>query len=564
MSRHVMLAALACVLVTTVPARCQDADHRARILELVRESQELADAGQRDAAMERLLQALQLDPDDPSVHANLGYLYELGGDTLAALGSYGRLLELRPEDEYGRARIVHLFFGGQFPRRLKLSLLQFSPVSFVTDECRVRLGAGMEPLSLRLAYTRGVLYPEEMADLGPPIEKEIPSATQQGVVGTARFNRVSYGFTAAPQSDELRMTAMVYFPSPLLSEHQADYSTLAERLTHILLRAHGYSRAAWGLPPAPDERIPRMWLTESGPTGAEQYEDDVFIYDVARDRTPIEWLREVTHEWGHFALPRMGRFTAPEPYASGVLGEALLLQMIADEAGLVAGAAWPSERAQAAVNGLWGGGPVALADFLAQTRRDTLDLWLARGPNSELAAGLGEESFHYLVGAMLWVQAAHGHELLRSTLLKAPGESPADFYYGYRQAIREAAGKGEVTLLAGGLDLGRSQLATPPVEGALRREEVRLAAGDQAQFPVYLLDGPASVRITPGLREVRLNVYVDGIGPLPLEGGEALSLGQREAGWHTLTLQAPEGCTPLTLNALVIKTGETNIPAPGL
>ena len=33
------------------------------------------------------------------------------------------------------------------------------------------------------------------------------------------------------------MNAMVYFPSPLLSEHQADYSGLAERLTHILARA---------------------------------------------------------------------------------------------------------------------------------------------------------------------------------------------------------------------------------------------------------------------------------------------------------------------------------------
>lgn len=563
MTRHITVAALACMLAITV-VQAQEADLRTRVLRLVNESQELADAGNRDAAMERLLQALQLDPANPTVHAHLGYLYELRGDTMAALSSYGRLLELRPEDEYGRSRIVHLFFGGQFPRRLKLSLLQFSPVSFVTDECRVRLAAGLDPLSLRLAYTRGVLYPEEMADQGPPIEKEIPSATQQGVVGTARFNRVSYGFTASPDGDELRMNAMVYFPSPLLSEHQADYSALAERLTHILLRVHGYSRAAWGLPPAPDERIPRMWLTESGPTGAEQYEDDVFIYDVARDRQPIEWLREVAHEWGHFALPRMGRFTEPEPYASGVLGEALLLQMIADEAGLVTGAAWPAERAQAAVNGLWGGGPVALADFLAQTRTDTLDLWLARGPNSELAAGLGEESFRYLVGALLWIEAAHGHELLRSTLLKAPGESPADFYYGYRQAIREAAGKGEVTLLAGGLDLGRSHLATPPIEGALRREEVQLAAGDQAQFPVYLLDGPASVRITPGLREVRLNVYVDGIGPLPLEGGEALSLGQREAGWHTLALQAPEGCAPVALGALVIKTGETDIPAPGL
>lgn len=563
MNRHVSLVVLFCALIPVV-ARCQQTDPRARVLELVRESQQLADAGNRDAAMERLLQALQLDPDNPNVHAHMGYLHELAGDTLAALASYGRLLELRPQDEYGRSRIIHLFFGEQFPRRLKLSLLQFSPVSFVTDECRVRMAAGLDPLRLRLAYTRGVLYPEDMGDQGPPVEKEIPSATQQGVVGTARFNRVTYGFTAAPESDELRMTAMVYFPSPLLSEHQADYSALAERLTHILLRVHGYSRVAYGLPPVPDERIPRMWLTESGPTGAEQYGDDIFIYDVARDRQPIEWLREVAHEWGHFALPRMGRFADPEPYASGVLGEALFLQLLADEAGLVTGEPWPSERAQTAVNGLWGGGPVALADFLTQVRHDTLDLWLARGPNSELAAGLGEESFRYLVGALLWVEAAHGHEMLRATLLKAPGESPADFYYGYRQAIREAANRGEVTLLAGGLDLGRSHLTTPPVEGALRREQVRLAPGDDVQFPVYLLEGPAAVRVAPGLRETRLNVYVDGLGPLPLEGGEPVSLGRREGGWHTLALQVPEDGAPVGLDALLIRTGEPEIPAPGL
>ena len=260
----------------------------------------------------------------------------------------------------------------------------------------------------------------------------------------------------------------------------------------------------------------RLWLTESGPTGAEQYEDDIFIYDVARDRQPIEWLREVTHEWGHFALPRMGRFTEPEPYANGVLGEALLLQMVADEAGLVTGAAWPAERAQAAVNGLWGGGPVALADFLTQTRRDTLDLWLARGPNSELAAGLGEESFRYLVGALLWIEAAHGHELLRSTLLKAPGESPADFY-GYRQAIRGRRLKGGDGARG---RFGPWGAAADHAAGGAAAREVRLAAATSAFGPIC-----STVRRRCGSRRacaVRLNVYLDGIGPLPLEGGEAL------------------------------------------
>ncbi len=562
MIRHWWLI-VAALLVPVPAALCREDDPRARVVELVRESQELADAGDRDGAMDRLLQALEIDPDYPSIHSHLGYLYELEGEPLKALASYGRLLELRPEDEYGRSRVTHLFFGGPFPRRLRMSLLKFSPASFVTDECRVQLGSGMAELTRRIAYTTGVVFPEEMEDNGGPIVKEIPSAGGQGVVGRARFNRACYGYTAVPEGEDLHLTVMVHYPSRLLSERGLDYSRLAERIAHILLRVHCYSRACYGLPQTVEDRIARAWMCESGPTGAEQYQDDIFVYDVARDRTPVEWLREIAHEWGHYCLPPMGRFSEPEPYAGGVLGEVLFLQLLAEEAGLVAGEPWPSERARAAIDGLWGNGEVALAEYLARMRRRTLDLWLAEGPNSPLAAELEEQAFMYLVGAMLWVEAAHGHEMLRSTLLTAPGESPADFYYGYREAIREAAARGQIELLAGALDLADSELSQPPVEGALRREDVRLQAGDRAQYPVYLLDGPASVRVTPGLRQTRLNLYVDGIGPLKLEGGAAAVLGQRDQGWHTLTLEAPEGCEPVSLRSLVIETGQA-IPAPGL
>ncbi len=562
MRRTVLVAALTVLVAAT--GWSQDASARARAAELVRESQQLADAGDREGAMQRLLQALELDPDNPTIHAHMGYLYELEGDRLKALASYGRLLELRPDDEYGRSRITHIFFGAEFPRRLKLSLLQYSPVSFVTDECRVELTEGIGELARRIAWTRGVVYPETMAEHSSPVEVEIPSAGGQGVVGTAHFNRVCHGFVAAPQGEDLYLTAMVHYPSPLLSVHENDYSVLAERLTHILLRMYCYSRACYGLPQQAEEHIVRVWMCETGPTGAEQYGDDIFVYDVARDRRPVEWLREIAHEWGHYALPRMGRFAEPEPYASGVLGEVLFLQLLAAESGLVVGEPWPSERAQAAVGGLWGNGKVELAEYLTQMRHDTLDLWLERGPNSELAAGLGEDAFNYLIGAMLWIEAAHGHEMLRATLLKAPGESPADFYYGYRQALREAAAAGEVTLFAGALDLGRSKLAEPPVEGALRRENVHLAPGDRARFPIYLLDGPAALRVTPGLRQTRLNLYVDGIGPLPVKGGEPVNLGRREQGWHTVILEVPEDGEAVALQSLVIRTGESDVPRPGL
>ncbi len=564
MSAWRLTVPLAAVLMVAL-AFADDAADRAKVTELIAQSQQLVDEGDRVGAMDRLLQALQLAPDQPSVHSHMGYLYELEGQPLKALASYGRLLELRPDDEYGRARITHLFYGGEFPRRLRLSLLQYIPVSFVTDQCRLRVGDGMDELERRIAHTTGVIFPEAMEDGTGPISVDIPSAGGQGVVGQARFNRVCYGYVAVPAGEELRMTAMVYYPSELLSESGTDYAGLAERIAHILLRVHCYSRGAYGLPPqVADRQVVKVWLCESGPTGAEQYGDSMFVYDIERNRLPEEWLREIAHEWGHYALPRMGRFTEPEPYASGVLGEALFLQLLADEAGLVVGDPWPSLGARTAIEGLWGDGEVALAGLLGDTRERTMDLWLREGPNSQLAAGLGSDAFDYLVGMLLWVEAAHGHDMLRSTLLKAPGESPADYYYGYRQAIKEAAANGEITIHAGAYDPDASTLSTPPREGAERREDVTLAAGDRAWYPVYLLEGPASVRITPGLRETKLNLYVDELGPLPLTGGEPVSLGRREQGWHTLTLEAPAGGAPVSLGSLVLTTGEGDVPAPGL
>ncbi len=546
------------VVVSIVAAHCllwADADPSPEVLELIRESQELVEAGDAPGALAKLDEAARLAPDYPAVHANLGYLHEREKDTLGALDSYARLLELRPDDEYGRARVKHLFFGGTFPRALRMSLLQFSPVSFVTDESRLRAADAVAEVTRRIAYTTGMLYPDQMADGGAPVVTEIPSAGGQGAVGSASFNRVCYGYTSAPGSDDLTVNLAMYYPSPLLSQSGQDYSSLAGRLMHVMLRLRCYTRFHLGLPSAASNEMPLMWLCEAGPTGAEQYLTNIFFYDVGRERQPMEWIREAAHEWGHRVLPRMGRFDKPEAYAEGALGELLFTQYLAEEAGAVVGDPWPSAAAQRAAQGLWGTGTVDLADYLGDMRHATLDYWLQEGPNSELEAGLGEDAFMYLVGAMAWVQAAHGDNMLRTTFAKAPGESPADFYYGYRQAIKEAAGEGEITLYAGALDIGRSELTAAPSEGALRREKMRLVPGDIVRIPVYLLDGTAQVRVTPGLRETRLTAYLDGIGPLAIEAGDSVQLGTVQQGWHTLTLIAPEDGGAVELRAIILRTG---------
>ena len=106
-------------------------------------------------------------------------------------------------------------------------------------------------------------------------------------------------------------------------------------------------------------------------------------------------------------------------------------------------------------------------------------------------------------------------------------------------------------------------MTTPPLEGALRREAVRLAAGDIVRVPVYLLDGPASLRVTPGLRDAKLAGFLDGIGPLPIKGGEPVQLGEVERGWHTLTFIAPDDAGAVDLREIILRTG-AQTPAPDL
>ena len=67
------------------------ADTVPRVLELLAESQELVEAGDMPGALDKLDEAARIAPDHPGVYANLGYLHERQGDTLAALDAYAKL-----------------------------------------------------------------------------------------------------------------------------------------------------------------------------------------------------------------------------------------------------------------------------------------------------------------------------------------------------------------------------------------------------------------------------------------------------------------------------------------
>jgi hypothetical protein len=547
-------------------ARPASAD-RASAQALLAQVRPLLDAGKYDEARSLLNQAVAADPQFPDVWANLGYLDELQTNYDAALAEYGRALSLFPDLIYAQQRFRGLFYGHAFPRTIPLDQLNLVPVALTADEARAVSGLPTDPgvRTERIAYTTGILYPDQMrttgasSALGAPLTLPLPGVGEAGT--TVSFNRVCYGYTAAsvpdrPGASQLVMRVAVYYPSSTISS--GDYSALAVRLTHWLTRVQAYYDLHLGWTPATQPAA--YYLCEPGPNGiagAETIDNSVYFYKITDDHAALEWMREGAHETGHLLLPKIGRFTAPEAWASGFVGERLGLQWLAQEAGLVAGAPWPDPAAQDKLRGLWAGAPLPLADYLDKRCRPLLDSWAQAGPAAPQLADDGEAGFWYAVGFVMWVQAAHDDAILAATLKNAGGTNAADYLKSYQEAVRaRLAGKSAyLPLWSGALTLPDSKLLTPPAESALRRAPVTLAPGDQATYHLFLPAGAFQITALapPG---ALLSATLDA-QPLSARTDKrtTFSFTAPDPGWHTLTL-TPGGKEAVEVDYLRVEASQ--------
>jgi tetratricopeptide (TPR) repeat protein len=538
---------LTLTLLIALPLAAQG--NREQTWELIGAAQKLIETQQYGEAEAKLLQAKALEPEYPDVYSNLGYLYYKWGHRAKAMDAYGQLLSLRPDHAEGRKAMKLLFYSGDFPRTVRAPYLAFSGVGFATDEVRVQTAEGEG--RRRIAYTTSMLFHEAMKQPGKPATVPaipIPVTAEKAV---CRVNRSCYGYVMDADSDQYRLALIISWPSSVLEDSRGkEFGPLAARLMHLLLRYHCYERLTMNRS-LPDLFPAHAYLCATGPSGAETYRNALYFYDVANTRPAIEWARQAAHELGHLVLPEIGRFTRPEPFASGELGERLFIQYLALEAGLVAGDPWPSRAAQQALSALWPGEEFTVADYISRICRTSLDYWLTAGPDSPLATGQAEDAMQYYVGFLLWTQAAHGPEMLRGVLQTAGGPDPAQYVLAYRALVTQQADKGPLTLDAGCLNLAASKLTERPLEGALGRRNVTLAPGDSATFTVFLPAGGWT--LFPQPCQPALTALVDGKGPLPLDDQGSVALGQLQNGWHTLTLQLSDKGQPLVLQRLILR-----------
>lgn len=170
--------------------------------------------------------------------------------------------------------------------------------------------------------------------------------------------------------------------------------------------------------------------------GGQQFRDQVYIYRIYSSRTPLEWGRELAHEYGHYILPGVAGFSAPEEWANGVLGERLFISWLARDLrkGALAATSLPVMT------------PQDVRTYLERQVYPLLARYTARGrpfapPTLKRRNAAGMDTY---TGLALFVDAAYGSGALLDCLAAtetAPGREivyAPDFLKGVLRGLAEA------------------------------------------------------------------------------------------------------------------------------
>jgi hypothetical protein len=171
-----------------------------------------------------------------------------------------------------------------------------------------------------------------------------------------------------------------------------------------------------------------VWLTArkapDATVGAETRGNQVYVYDTRLKRSPIEWVRTVTHEWGHLTLPAARGFTDPENDAAGYLGERLFLKWMREE-----------RRADSPDDGT----DLASLDlYYSRQIAPLIAQFSAGGPQSKLLDGTSAESMDYYIGAALAFDEAFGSQMLGRAIYGIYGVKPRDLLASMREVLSQA------------------------------------------------------------------------------------------------------------------------------
>jgi hypothetical protein len=217
----------------------------------------------------------------------------------------------------------------------------------------------------------------------------------------------------------------------VLFEIYAQRQTLypyAERACRLLLACYDLARTRLGLDHALRyDRLLRVFLMIEGRAGAEQQQNLMYLYDLSERVPPQEWLRELTHEYGHWILPPINSYEEPEPWANGDLGERwFTLHLVARAR---------SEGSEP--DFLMGASLSALEAYLRRTVEPLVERMAREGLHPQRWRSRRRAGYEEYLAFALYIDRVYGSERLGRAMLCAGGVEPDDFLRGVRESLTE-------------------------------------------------------------------------------------------------------------------------------
>jgi hypothetical protein len=203
---------------------------------------------------------------------------------------------------------------------------------------------------------------------------------------------------------------------------------LAERACQLLLHCYELARTRLGLDhPLQYDRLLRVFLSREGQAGGEQQANLLYLYRVSESLPPAEWLRELTHEYGHFILPPINSFKEPEAWANGDLGERLFGLWLLEA----------YEANQIGSEGVMGVERSVLVRYVQRKVQPLIDRMACEGLSQARWRSRRREGYEEYLALALYAERVYGAERLGRAMRIAGGVEPDDFLKGLRESLLE-------------------------------------------------------------------------------------------------------------------------------
>ena len=202
----------------------------------------------------------------------------------------------------------------------------------------------------------------------------------------------------------------------------------AERACRLLFACYRLAHTRLGLEHSLRYgRTLRVFLMTEGKPGAEQQRNLLYLYDLHKRVPPREWVRELTHEYGHWIIPPINSFVEPEAWANGDLGERWFILHIFEAI----------RRGELEPAILMGASVEEMEAYLKRAYTPLVERIAREGLNPARWRSRQRAGYEEYLALALYADRLYGSERLGRAMRIAGGVEPDDFLNGLRESLLE-------------------------------------------------------------------------------------------------------------------------------